>query len=84
MDGTGNKIVTRNKLRQRRCLPSALRGLNALKGFKDLSGLSGPSWLGWPFLPFLPFALVTLHWDLAFFTKNHTFVRSPLGEDIFC
>ncbi len=30
-------------LRQRRCLPSALRGLNALKGFKDLRGLRGPS-----------------------------------------
>ena len=46
LDGTGNKIVTRNTLRQRRCLPSALRGLNALKGFKDLSDLSGPSRLG--------------------------------------
>ena len=30
-------------LRQRRCLPSAPRGLNALKGFKDLSGPSRPS-----------------------------------------
>ena len=27
-------------LRQRHCLPSALRGLNVLKGFKDLSGPS--------------------------------------------
>ena len=31
-------------LRQRRCLPSALRNLNALKGIKDLRGLRGPSW----------------------------------------
>ena len=31
-------------LRQRRCLPSALRDLNDLKGFKVLSGLRGPSW----------------------------------------
>ncbi len=39
-------------LRQRRCLPSALRGLNDLKGFKDLSGPSRPSCHSLLFLPF--------------------------------
>ncbi len=38
-------------LRQSRCLPPALRGLNALKGFKDLRGLRGPSCPNRPFCP---------------------------------